>query len=56
MPAVIPIVVGREAAHTPSLLRVFSSIPVATISGGAHCEHKSAALCVRGASRENKRV
>ena len=30
------IVVGREAAHTPSLLSVFSSMPLATTRGGAH--------------------
>ena len=35
-PATIPMVVGRLAAHTPSLFRVFSSVPVATINGGAH--------------------
>ncbi len=35
-PATIPIVVGREAAHTPSRFSVFSLIPVATIKGGAH--------------------
>lgn len=31
------IVVGRLAAHTPSFLRVFSSMFDATTSGGAHC-------------------
>jgi len=35
-PATMPIVVGRLAAHTPSLLRVFSSILDATTKGGAH--------------------
>ena len=29
-------VVGREAAQTPSLFKVFSSIPLATNRGGAH--------------------
>ena len=36
VPDVLPIVVGSEAAHTPSLFRVFSSIPEATTSGGTH--------------------
>jgi hypothetical protein len=36
---VTPIVVGREAAHTPSRFNVLSSIPLATISGGAHWKH-----------------
>jgi hypothetical protein len=35
-PAIIPIVVGRLAAQTPSFLRVFSSMPDATINGGQH--------------------
>lgn len=35
-PATIAIVVGREAAQTPSFFNVFSS-PAATTSGGAHC-------------------
>ena len=34
--ATSPIVVGKLAAHTPSLFSVFSSVPVATMSGGAH--------------------
>jgi len=34
--AVIPIVVGRDAAHTPSLFKVDSGTPLATINGGAH--------------------
>lgn len=38
--AINPIVVGREAAHTPSLFNVFSSISDATIKGGAHLQHK----------------
>ena len=37
-PATTPMVVGREAAHTPSLFRVFSSMPEATTNGGAHCK------------------
>lgn len=36
-PAITPIVVGKEAAQTPSLFKVFSSIPDATTKGGAHC-------------------
>ena len=35
-PATTAMVVGREAAHTPSRFSVFSSIPDATTSGGAH--------------------
>lgn len=35
-PATIPMVVGRLAAHTPSLFSVLSSILEATTSGGAH--------------------
>lgn len=35
-PATIPIVVGSDAAHTPSRFKVFSLIPDATIRGGAH--------------------
>ena len=35
-PATMPMVVGSEAAHTPSRLRVRSSMPEATTSGGAH--------------------
>jgi hypothetical protein len=35
-PATIPIVVGRDAAQTPSRLSVFSLTPVATINGGIH--------------------
>lgn len=38
-PAVTPIVVGSEAAHTPSRLSVRSSISEATTSGGAHSKH-----------------
>ena len=40
-PATMPIVVGSDAAHTPSRLSVDSSIPDATISGGAHSKHAS---------------
>ena len=39
VPATMPIVVGRDAAHTPSRLSVRSSIPEATTSGGAHSKH-----------------
>lgn len=35
-PAMMPIVVGRDAAQTPSRFNVFSSIPEATTRGGAH--------------------
>ena len=35
-PATTAMVVGREAAHTPSRFNVFSSIPDATTSRGAH--------------------
>jgi hypothetical protein len=35
-PATIPIVVGNEAAQTPSRFNVFSSIFSATTNGGAH--------------------
>mmetsp|Transcript_9614 Transcript_9614/g.29145 ORF Transcript_9614/g.29145 Transcript_9614/m.29145 type:complete len:257 (-) Transcript_9614:681-1451(-) len=38
-PAMMPIVVGRLAAHTPSRLSVFSSMPDATTSGGTHWKH-----------------
>ena len=34
-PAMIPMVVGREAAQTPSFFSVFSSILEATTRGGA---------------------
>ena len=37
--APIPIVVGRDAAQTPSLFSVFSSIPEATTRGGTHSKH-----------------
>ena len=33
-------VVGRLAAHTPSLFNVFSSVCVATTKGGAHCNNQ----------------
>ena len=39
-PATIAMVVGRLAAHTPSLFNVFSSVCVATTKGGAHCDNK----------------
>jgi len=39
MPATMPMVVGRLAAHTPSRLSVFSSMPEATMSGGRHSKH-----------------
>lgn len=35
-PAIMPVVVGKLAAQTPSLLSVFSSMCEATINGGAH--------------------
>ena len=38
-PATMPIVVGKEAAQTPSLFKVFSSIPDATTNGGAHANN-----------------
>ena len=38
-PATIPIVVGKLAAQTPSLLRVFSSMLEATTKGGAQAKH-----------------
>lgn len=34
----MPIVVGKLAAQTPSLFRVRSSIPDATTSGGTHAK------------------
>ena len=37
-PAVIPMVVGKDAAQTPSRFNVFSSVPSATTSGGAHAK------------------
>ena len=40
MPATTPMVVGRLAAHTPSLFRVFSSMLAATTRGGAHCHSR----------------
>jgi hypothetical protein len=39
-------VVGREAAQTPSLFNVFSLIPLATINGGAHYIYHMR-ICVR---------
>jgi len=36
----MPIVVGKLAAQTPSFFSVFSSIPEATMSGGAHSKHE----------------
>ena len=39
IPATIPMVVGSDAAHTPSRFNVFSSIPDATTSGGTHAKH-----------------
>lgn len=36
-PAMTAIVVGSDAAHTPSRFKLFSSIPEATTRGGAHC-------------------
>mmetsp|Transcript_13556 Transcript_13556/g.50754 ORF Transcript_13556/g.50754 Transcript_13556/m.50754 type:complete len:204 (+) Transcript_13556:190-801(+) len=39
IPATMPIVVGSDAAHTPSRFSVFSSIPLATTSGGTHAKH-----------------
>lgn len=36
IPATTPIVVGKLAAHTPSLFKVFSSMLAATTRGGAH--------------------
>lgn len=35
----MPMVVGRLAAHTPSRFSVRSSIPDATTSGGTHAKH-----------------
>ena len=35
----MPIVVGRLAAQTPSLFSVRSSIPDATTRGGTHAKH-----------------
>lgn len=35
----IPIVVGKLAAHTPSFFMLFSSMPEATIKGGAQTKH-----------------
>jgi hypothetical protein len=37
-PAMIPMVVGRLAAHTPSLL-IVASVPSATAKGLAHPKH-----------------
>lgn len=34
----MPMVVGRLAAHTPSLFKVRSSIPEATTKGGTHAK------------------
>ena len=34
-----PMVVGSDAAHTPSRLSVRSSMPDATTSGGTHAKH-----------------
>ena len=38
-PATIPIVVGSDAAQTPSRFKVFSSMFEATTKGGAHCKN-----------------
>ncbi len=38
-PATMPIVVGRLAAHTPSLFSVRSSMPEATTRGGTQAKH-----------------
>ena len=40
-PAMIPIVVGNDAAQTPSFFNVFSSIPWAVTNGGAHAKQAS---------------
>jgi len=37
----MPIVVGRLAAQTPSFFSVFSSMFEATTRGGAHCKKTS---------------
>ena len=37
-PAIIPIVVGKLAAHTPYLL-IFAYVPSANASGLAHAKH-----------------
>lgn len=37
----MPIVVGRDAAHTPSLFSVLSSMLDATTKGGAHYSKKN---------------
>lgn len=34
-----PMVVGSDAAHTPSRFSVLSSMPEATTSGGTHAKH-----------------
>ena len=39
-PAIIPMVVGKDAAHTPSRFNVLSSIFSATTRGGAHYQNK----------------
>ena len=39
IPEMMPMVVGRLAAHTPSRFSVFSSMPLATTSGGTHAKH-----------------
>ena len=38
-PATMPMVVGREAAQTPSRFSVFSSMFEATTRGGAQAKH-----------------
>lgn len=43
----MPIVVGREAAHTPSFFSVFSSIFDATTRGGAHCVLRNCIIWLR---------
>lgn len=47
IPATTPMVVGRLAAHTPSLFKVFSSIFAATTRGGAHFQEKAYKLHVK---------
>ena len=37
-PAMMPMVVGRLAAQTPSRFRVLSSMPEATTRGGTHAK------------------
>ena len=41
----MPMVVGSDAAHTPSRFNVRSSMPDATTKGGTHCRGGGGGEC-----------